>query len=314
MRERGADPLGDGLRALDLRVAEVEHAEDDDLGRQLGQLAEVEPRLGRLDRDLVGHGVAQLAQEVVAVGALLAHQRRVAEAQVHGRGDREPFQGAIDRAHGDPAGRRGIVAKPRLVQLDDVRAGALERVRLGVDRRGQIHHQLVEIVVGLVPRLLGHRERARQGDLDRAVGVRAQELDVAHLDRAAPAHGGDDPRHGPGLARAGQHRGRRVCVDAVECRGEPVRVALAADLAVGDGVDPRAFHVADRDNRRVILRLGQERLGHPPGVARAHARDRVRAERIAIDQPLWLRVAPDHGAWQRLVIHGDGDDNRESPA
>ena len=43
--ERSADPVGHVLGGLNELVAEVEHAEDDDLRAQLGQLAEVEARL-----------------------------------------------------------------------------------------------------------------------------------------------------------------------------------------------------------------------------------------------------------------------------
>ena len=66
-----------------------------------------------------------------------------------------------------------------------------------------------------------------------------------------------------------------VDVDAVERGGEPVRVALAPDLAVRDDVDAGALHVADRDERSVVLRLLEECLGHAPQVAHPHPRDRL---------------------------------------
>jgi hypothetical protein len=46
-----------------------------------------------------------------------------------------------------------------------------------------------------------------------------------------------------------------VGVDPVERGGEPVRVALPADLAVGDRVDARTLHVADGHERGVVLGL-----------------------------------------------------------
>jgi hypothetical protein len=46
------------------------------------------------------------------------------------------------------------------------------------------------------------RERAGQGDLDRTVGVSAQEFDIANLDRPQPADRTDDLRHDDGATGA----------------------------------------------------------------------------------------------------------------
>ena len=51
-----------------------------------------------------------------------------------------------------------------------------------------------------------------------------------------------------------------VDVDALERGGEAVGVALAPHLAVGDDVDAGALHVADGEERGVVLRLLEERL------------------------------------------------------
>ena len=66
--------------------------------------------------------------------------------------------------------------------------------------------------------------------------------------------------------------GRLVVVDAVERGGEAVGVALAAHLAVGDDVDAGLLHVADGEDRGVVLRLLQIRLLHAPELVQAHAR------------------------------------------
>ena len=58
---------------------------------------------------------------------------------------------------------------------------------LRVDGVGEIHRQLFVVLVEFVLGLLAHRERAGQRDLGRAIGVAAQELHVAHLDRRACA-------------------------------------------------------------------------------------------------------------------------------
>jgi hypothetical protein len=146
----------------------------------------------------------------------------------------------------------------------------------------------------VVLRLLAHRERAWKGDLDPPVRVRAQELHVAHLDRSRPADGPDDARHGVLLAGPVERDPGVVEVDPLELVREPVRVALAPDLAVGDHVDPCALLVANRDQGRVVLRLLKVRLVDPPQLPCADARRQPAAERLAVDQPVRLRIAADN--------------------
>ncbi len=65
----------------------------------------------------------------------------------------------------------------------------------------------------------------------------------------------DHARHRRGAPACGANLARMLGVDALQREGETVGVALAADLAVGDDVDAGAFHVADREDRGVVLRL-----------------------------------------------------------
>ena len=162
--------------------------------------------------------------------------------------------------------------QPRLVDLDDVGARLEQVADLLVDRHREVHRQLGLVVVELVRRLLAHRERAGQGDLDRAVGVAAQEAQVVDLDRPRAADLADDPRHRVRPAgAAGDHRGV-VDVEALERGREAVGVALAPDLAVGDDVDAGALLVGDRERGRVVLRLLR---GRAPRRATAPARARA---------------------------------------
>ena len=85
-----------------------------------------------------------------------------------------------------------------------------------------------------------------------------------------------------------------VVVDAVERGGEAVGVAFPAHLAVGDDVDAGALHVADRQQRGVVLRLRQIGLRHAPQLVHAHPRHRV-LEHGAIHQPVGLWVAAHNG-------------------
>ena len=126
------------------------------------------------------------------------------------------------------------------------------------------------------------------------VGVAAQEFHVGDLDRRAAPDPADDARHRHGAARPVGDERRLVVVDAVERGGEAVGVAFPAHLAVGDDVDAGALHVADRQQRGVVLRLRQIGLGDAPQLVHAHARHRV-LEHGAIDQPVRLWVAAHYG-------------------
>ena len=120
---------------------------------------------------------------------------------------------------------------------------------------------------------------------------------------AAAAHLADDARHHGVDAGAVLHHRGRVDVDALERGREAVRIALAPHLAVGDDVDAGALHVADGDDRRVVLRLFEERLGHAPHLLDAHARHGLRLQHLEIDQPVRLRIGADDGGRQQLFGH-----------
>src|SRR5262249_23222928 len=99
-------------------------------------------------------------------------------------------------------------------------------------------------------------------------------------------------------------------------RGEAVGVALAPDLTVGDDVEPGLLLGANRQQRGVVLRLGEPRLGDAPQPARPHARREAPGEPVTGDEPLWLRVAADkRGGKQRrgASIHADAQDIRYHP-
>ncbi len=264
---------------------------------------QVEPGLRGLDRDLLGGGARELRQERVAGGLLVLHHRRVAEAEVERGRNREAVERAIDRGHRVALGRLGVVAQPGLVELDDVGAGGLQVVGLGVDRLRVVHRQLFQIAVVLVPGLLGHGEGAGQGDLGRAVGVAAEELHVAQLDGPHAPDRADHAGHLRLVAVAVLDDAGVVVVHPVERGGEPVRVALAPDLAVADDVDPGALHVADGDHGGVVLRLLQEIFRHAPDAPQAHARDAL-GEGGPIDEPVGLGIAADHRGGEHLLGHG----------
>ena len=96
----------------------------------------------------------------------------------------------VERGEAVVAGGLGPGLHVGLVDLDDVGAGGVQVLDLGVDRGGVRHRRRLEVGVVVVLRLLRHRERAGHGHLDRVVGVRLQELHVADADRVAAARSG----------------------------------------------------------------------------------------------------------------------------
>ena len=113
------------------------------------------------------------------------------------------------------------------------------------------------------------------------------------LDRADAADRSGDARHRIGLAGAVDGAAVDLGVDAAERRCEAVRIAFAAHLAVADEVDPRLLLIADGDERRRFLRVGEPRFGDTPQLALANARRQARLEALAVDEPVGLRIAAD---------------------
>ena len=142
-------------------------------------------------------------------------------------------------------GRNIIVANPQ-------QSGVLDRLNHVVDGLGVGEREAPLIGVVVVLSLLGHRERTRNRDLDRAIRDRAEELDVANLDRPGAADRSDDARHGILVAGAIQSDAGRIQIDALERRREAIAVALSPHLPVRDDVDPGQLHVPDGEAGRGI--------------------------------------------------------------
>ena len=87
-------------------------------------------------------------------------------------------------------------------------------------------------------------------------------------------------------------RGARIVeVHSVQRGGESIGVTLAANLTVADNVDTRTLHLANRDERGVILRLFEERLRYAPDLPCPDARWQPVAEVLTVDEPFRLRKA-----------------------
>jgi hypothetical protein len=222
---------------------------------------------------------------------------------VHGRGrgartrstcaGLSPTERAVDRLDGVLASRLGARLQIGLVDLDDVGARRLEIAELFVHRFGIPERQRSRVTVMVVLRLLSHRERPGHRDLDPPVRDRAQKFDVSHLDRPGAVNRAHHAWDGIRVTCPIERDARRVEVDTVERRGEPVRVALAAHLSVGDDVDSCTLHVGDGEPGRVVLGLLEMRIRDAPELASPHPRRQPRPQPLAIDEPVGLRVAPD---------------------
>ena len=228
------------------------------------------------------------------------HDVRVAEARVQRSRALDTLEGAVDGRKRKPLRLLGARLQIRLVDLHDVRARGEQVAHLLVHGRRERHRQRLLVVVVVVLRLLRHRERSRQRGLDLARGAGAKKLDVAHLDRPRAADRADHSRHRVRMAGAVERRAGVVEVHPLERCREAVGVALAPDLAVRDDVDPRSLHVADRDHRRVVLRLLQQLWCDSPDLQRPRARWEPAPEHFPIDQPVRLRVAADHRRGQEF--------------
>ena len=108
---------------------------------------------------------------------------------------------------------------------------------------------------------------------------------------------------GTGFRVAGSVEGdaRVLGIHPFERRGEPVGVALAADLAIRDDVHTRPFHVTDGEHRGVILGLLQQVGRDPPDLWCASPRRQPAAQLLAVDQPVRLGVAADDGCREKAV-------------
>ena len=255
------------------------------------QHRKVELGLRRLDRHLPDRRALELRQEVVA-GGLVEDDGGIAEADMRRGRALDAVERAVERLDAERLRLLPARLHPRLVDLHDVGAGAEQVLDLGIDGRRVVHGELLVVAVEVVLALHRHGERARHRDLDRAVGMGAQELDVAHLDRMLAPDLADDARHGGDAAAAGRNLAGILQVDAVERGGEPVGVAFPPLLAVGDDVEAGALLVADGEHGGVVLRLLEQVGLDPPQIVEPHPRHDL-GQPLPVDQPVGLRIGTD---------------------
>jgi hypothetical protein len=116
------------------------------------------------------------------------------------------------------------------------------------------------------------------------------------------------------MARTVERDAGLIDVNTIERGREPVRIAFAADLAVGNDVESRVLLRLDREHRRVVLRLGEERFGDAPKLLRPDARRKAASELGAINQPIRLRVRSDQRRRQKHGLPPLSDFSRRLPS
>jgi hypothetical protein len=93
------------------------------------------------------------------------------------------------------------------------------------------------------------------------------------------------------VAAAVQRLARVVDVHTGQCGGEVVGIALPADLAVGDDVQPSAFLLPNRDQCGIVLRLVKVFIGEAPQLPSPDPRGKPPRQPLAVDQPVGLSEA-----------------------
>jgi hypothetical protein len=91
-----------------------------------------------------------------------------------------------------------------------------------------------------------------------------QEQQVLNFDRVLAADPADHARHRVRMPGTVERAARVVDVHAFQRGGEAVGIALPADFAVGDDVEPGLLLRADGEQRGIVLRLGEEGFRNAP--------------------------------------------------
>jgi hypothetical protein len=94
--------------------------------------------------------------------------------------------------------------------------------------------------------------------------VALEEFQVVNLDRPHSANRPDDPRHWIWVAGPVERRSRMEDVYSLEGSREPIGIAFTPYLSIGDDIETGLLLRSDRQDRRVVLGFGQERLRNAP--------------------------------------------------
>ena len=221
---------------------------------------------------MIGGRLCKLPKHGIFAIRLVLDHRRIAETQVNGGVTLHSIERAVDSP--DSVCLRLFRAgfEPGLIQLHDVRAGREQLVDLLVDGFGEGHRHTLVVGVVLVDGLLGHGKGTGQCHLDRAIGLRPQELGVTYFNRLGASNGAGNERHLGPAAGASCDFAETAPVNAAERIGHLVGVTLSANLTVGNDVDSRPLLVSNCQNRGIVLSLPQMPFRNAPEFPRTNSR------------------------------------------
>ena len=137
------------------------------------------------------------------------------------------------------------------------------------------------------------------------IGIRAEKFDVLDLDRPVANDTTGDAGYRIHMSRPVHRFARVVDIDSAKRCRNPVRIAFATNFAIGDDVDARPFHVADREQGCIVLGVFEQVRVDAPHFECAHPRWKASFEVGAINQPFRLNVTSDDGGGQQFLGHVD---------
>ena len=111
----------------------------------------------------------------------------------------------------------------------------------------------------------------------------------------------DNTRHGIRVSTTIQRRAGVVDINTVQCGRKAVRVALTTHFAISDNVEACALLVPNCEERRIVLSLLQPLGRNSPRLLGTNSRRKAAGEFSAIDQPVWLWIAPDKSGRQNGI-------------
>src|SRR5262249_3825120 len=213
------------------------------------------------------------------------------------------------------------------VDLDVSAPGGAERVELMAKRLDDVVPELIEVRVGVrqdspVTAAKVEGTGPWNGDLRKEPAVRADELEIRHIDRRAPAHAAVDERNrlrgaSARLAALGVVAADGIDADLPELAVKETVVGAATEFAVGREPEPHALLERQRVLDGFVLGLGQlrpvdfaarefctliEQLARPQQATdmfgmewRRVVRQHGRQASLGFPEPRWkARAPPDH--------------------
>ena len=176
----------------------------------------------------------------------------VAKTNVHSGGARDALQSAVQGLDAVLTGLFWPCLHIGFIHLNHVCAVGKQLQYLCIQGHGIVHGRLLFGGVKIVLRLLQHGERARHRDLDLALCMGLEKKQILQLDGPGAPDLAHNAGHRVGVAGTVQAHAWVIDVNALQCGGDAIGIALTADFAVGDDVQTGIFLGADGEQGGVL--------------------------------------------------------------